>query len=116
MVARRVTGSPVGDWAGAELTRNDPASLLQAGAAIGRFDSREWIGELNVPTAVVVTRDDQLVHPHRQLALAKAIPGSMVFEVRGGHAVCVERPSAFVPALVDACMAVSSRRPSTARR
>src|SRR4051794_7036067 len=118
VVTRRVAGSDLGDWAGVELRRNDPASLLQAGAAIGRFDSREWIGEVDVPTAVVVTKDDQLVHTHRQVALAKAIPRSMVFEVHGGHAVCVERPSAFVPVLVKACRAVSTstRSPRPAAR
>ena len=116
VVTRRLAGSPLGDWAGAELRRNDPASLLQAGAAIGRFDSREWITDVDVPTSVVVTKDDQLVSPHRQLALAKAIPGSMVFEVRGGHTVCVERPAAFVPVLVKACVAVTQRSVSTARR
>jgi hypothetical protein len=30
-----------------------------------------------------------------------------VFEVRGGHDVCVMRPERFVPALVDAVRAVS---------
>ena len=115
-VDRRVAGSPVREWAASELRRNDPASLLQAGAAIGRYDSRPWIGEVDVPTAVVVTRDDQLVHAHRQLAMARAIPESRVIEVRGGHTVCVERPSIFVPALVEACRLVSAPRPSSASR
>ena len=37
-----------------------------------------WIGEVDVPTAVVVTSRDVLVPTDRQLALAAAIPGAQV--------------------------------------
>jgi 3-oxoadipate enol-lactonase len=101
--------TPISAWAVDELSRHDPAELLQAGYAIGGFDSRSWIGEVDVPTAVVVTRQDQLVSPRYQLALAESIRGATVHPVEGNHAVCVEHPSRFVPVLVDACRSVSQR-------
>ena len=38
------------------MGRADPSSLVQAGLALGRFDSRGWIGSMDIPAAVVVTR------------------------------------------------------------
>src|SRR3954470_20346485 len=114
-MSRRPDQIPLSPWALDELSRHDPAELLQAGYAIGGFDSRSWIGEIEVPTAVVITRQDMVVAPRYQLALANSIPGATVHLVDGNHAVCVERPSRFVPVLVDACRSVSRRAASTVR-
>src|SRR5947199_1060592 len=43
MINRRSTQTPLTAWAIDELSRHDPAELLQAGYAIGGFDSRSWI-------------------------------------------------------------------------
>ena len=96
-------------WAMAELRRSNPAAVAEAAAAIGRFSSRDWIGEVDVPTAVVLTERDQLVPPRRQLKLAEAIPGATVHPVRGDHAACVLRADLFVPALRQACDSVAAR-------
>jgi 3-oxoadipate enol-lactonase len=114
-VARKVANSSSAAWVESELQRHDPAALLQAGAALGRYDCRGWIGEVDVPAAVVVTTADELVIPERQLSLAGRIPGVKVFEVEGGHAVAAERPSRFAPVLIAACLDVTRRRPSSAR-
>jgi pimeloyl-ACP methyl ester carboxylesterase len=95
--------SPYGDWVIQEIGRNDHASVLQAGWALGRFNSSPWIGNLDVPAAVVVTTRDRLVSPYRQLKLARAIPRSSIYPVAGDHGACVVDAEAFVPALVDAC-------------
>ena len=105
---RRLNGTSLG-WAVAELDRNDPAAVLQAGAAIGSFDARGWIGSVDVPTAVVVSTEDQVVDPRHQLSLARAISGASVHPVSGDHGVCVARPELFVPTLVDACELVARR-------
>lgn len=107
--SRRVGADPDAGWMAEEIHRHDPAALLQAGSAIGRFDSTSWLGEVDVPTAVVVTRNDQLVPAYRQRAMAAAIPGGRTIEISGRHSVCVERPSVFVPALIEACTDVSRR-------
>lgn len=90
-------------WALEEWERNDPAAMIQAGLALGRFDSRGWIGDIDVPTAVVVTSLDTTVSPRRQAALGAAIPGAVAIEVAGSHRACVEEHRVFVPALVEAC-------------
>lgn len=99
-------GGGVADWAAAEWSRNDPAALVQAGLALSRFDSTGWIHRIDVPTAVVVTEEDETVSPRRQKYLAQGIPGALAFPVRADHRACVEATDRFVPALVSACDAV----------
>lgn len=95
-------------WARDEFSRGDPAKVMEAAAALGAFSSHGWIGQVDVPTAVVITERDRLVPPHRQHKLADAIPGAVVVPVAGDHGVCVENPGLFVPALVRACRAVTN--------
>ncbi len=114
-LARRVMGNGGGDatigaWLQREMQRSDWTAVLEAGQALGRFDSRPWIGGVDVPTAVVATMADGMVAPARQLALARAIPGATVHPVQGDHTVCVSDPRRFVPALLDACASVATRR------
>jgi len=99
----RLGKDPQLTWAVDQVRSNDPATILQAGAALAIFDSRSWIGEVDVPTSVVVTTEDQVVAVSRQRNLAAAIPGARVEEVAGGHAVVVEAPQIFVPVLLRAC-------------
>ena len=89
-----------------ELAGHDPAAIVQATAAVARFSSHDWIGKVDVPTAVVITTHDEMVLPSRQRKLAAAIPGARVFEVAGDHSACVSEPS-FAPTLVRACEAVT---------
>jgi pimeloyl-ACP methyl ester carboxylesterase len=111
----RLDATPLRDWAGTEMHRHDPSALLQAGAALTRYDARAWLPEVDVPTAVVVTTADQVVRPASQLALARSIPGAKVFSVDGDHGVCVMRSRQFVPVLSAACAYVAreaAARPS----
>jgi pimeloyl-ACP methyl ester carboxylesterase len=106
--AARVDDPPARRWAMRELRRADPASLAAAAAALGRFSSHEWIGEVDVPTAVVLTTRDQAVPPHRQQKLAEAIPGATVHPVDGDHLVCALGAHRFVPVLTRACREVAA--------
>jgi pimeloyl-ACP methyl ester carboxylesterase len=83
--------------------------VTSAAAVIARFDSRDWIGTVAVPTAVVVTRRDRLIPAERQRALARLIPGATVYEADAGHASCVLNSAAFRPVLLAACASVTSR-------
>jgi pimeloyl-ACP methyl ester carboxylesterase len=105
----RVDDPPARRWAMRELRRSDPASLAAAAAALGRFSSHEWIGDVTVPTAVVLTTRDQAVPPLRQQKLADAISGATVHPVDGDHLVCALRPERFVPVLSGACLEVAAR-------
>jgi len=96
-------------WAMEELRRVSPTVALQAMSALGRFSSHEWIGEVNVPTAVVVTTKDRFISPTRQIKLANAIPEATIHPVHAGHASCVLAYRRFVPGLVEACDSVAGR-------
>jgi pimeloyl-ACP methyl ester carboxylesterase len=85
--------------------------MLAAAAALGRFSSRRWIGEVDAPAAVVVTTHDSVVPPHRQHKLAAALPSATVHPVAADHGACVAAPQRFVPALVAACGSVAARVP-----
>jgi pimeloyl-ACP methyl ester carboxylesterase len=87
---------------------HEPATVIQAADALTRFSSHDWIGTVDVPTAVVVTMLDELVPAVRQHKLAGSIPGAEVFEVEGDHDACVRLP-AFPPTLVRACLSVARR-------
>jgi 3-oxoadipate enol-lactonase len=106
LLVRNRTGQGVDTWAVEEWQRNDPAALIQAGLALGRFDSTSWLASVDVPASVVVTTLDTSVAPGRQWHLARSIPGARAFPVAGGHRACVDLVRAFVPALLAACRAV----------
>jgi pimeloyl-ACP methyl ester carboxylesterase len=101
---------PLYDWARSQIVRHDWLQILCAGQALGRFDSRPWLGDIDVPTSVVVTVNDRLVAPERQMRLAAAIPGARLNESGGGHDVVLAEPRRFVPPLLDAVRSVSARR------
>ncbi|MGI9023480.1 MAG: alpha/beta fold hydrolase, partial [Acidimicrobiales bacterium] len=81
----RFDGSPWQEWAAAELRRAAPAHMLSGARALGAFSSVPWIGAVDVPVAVVVTRGDILVPPARQRALAAAVPGATTHEIDADH-------------------------------
>ena len=105
---RRFEGSPLRPWAEAELRRHHPAAILECARSLARFSSAEWVGGVDVPTAVVVTTGDVLVPPDRQRALAQAIPGATVHPVDGDHGAFLDSDR-FPPVLLEACRAVAGR-------
>lgn len=109
VVDSRRTAGPTEGWAAEELRRNDWTAVLDAGRSLGSFDSRAWIGQVDVPTAVVAVMGDRMVPPHRQVALARSIPGASLFPVQGDHTVCVTHPHRFDPVLLDAVADVAGR-------
>ena len=99
-------------WVRAQLRRTTLATAISALPAVSAFSSDSWIGQVDVPTAVVVTTRDSTVPPERQLELARAIPGASVYEVAAGHGACVSAPQLFAPALLEAAWAVAPGRGS----
>src|SRR4051812_34376179 len=91
-----------------QMRRTTLLDALAAVQAVCAFSSHTWIGAVDVPTAVVLTRDDRVVPPSRQLKLARAIPGSTLVEVDGGHDVFLGAPGRFAAALLSACHAVTA--------
>ncbi len=99
-------------WVRAQLRRTTLATAISVLPSVSAFNSDGWIGQVDVPTAVVVTTRDSTVPPERQLELARAIPGTPVYEVAAGHGACVSAPQLFAPALLEAARAVAPGRGS----
>jgi 3-oxoadipate enol-lactonase len=96
-------------WAVQQIASHDWRHILEAGSAIGNFDSREWISKFDEPAAVVITTEDGVVAPSRQTELYHLINDVEVFEVYGGHNAVFAKKELFVPTLVEACMSVYYR-------
>jgi 3-oxoadipate enol-lactonase len=94
-------------WAASEMRRHDWRMIIEAGHSISTYSARRWIGEIDVPTAVVCTTEDRGVAPTQQLAIAQAITGATVHSVADGHLACAN--SRFAGPLVAACLDVAGR-------
>ena len=103
-------GTPFDRWLQQEKRRGKPRIDLAAAGASVAYDSRLWIGEVDVPSAVVVPIGDGVIDPEAQLALVRAIPGASVHRVAGDHRVCLTDPVAFAASVAEACREVSTRR------
>lgn len=93
-------------WITGELSRNSAEDVAEAGRELGRFDAREWIGTLDVPTAMLVLTKDGLVPEANQRDLAERIPDCYVQELPLDHDGVVARPDVFMPALAKALQQV----------
>ncbi len=93
-------------WAVQEAASHDWRMLLEAGTAIGGFDSTPWISEVDVPTALLITMQDGVVSRRRQTMLFDALPDATVFRIDSDHGAAVEAADAFVPALLRAIATV----------
>jgi len=107
LIASRMADPGLREWVASRERRTDPSAVLQAAAAVGRFSSRDWIGGVDVPTAVVITQFDRLVPRARQEELVHRIGTATEHRVLGDHAVCVTRPDLFLPVLLDGCASVT---------
>jgi 3-oxoadipate enol-lactonase len=103
-----LAGTGFGDWARSELLRRDPRAVLEAAIELGKYSGKEWLGEVDVPTAVVVHARDQVVPPGRQVELASSVPGSTTHVVDGDHFAVIGAREEFVNALVHAVGSVTA--------
>ena len=117
----RLTSAALGKWTGwrgrrsstwwgfEEVARHDWAQVLEAGRETLRFDSRRWIGQVDVPTAVVVNDDDGVVPTRRQRALAASIPRRLGVD-RPRRARRVHDVAGAVRAVAGRCLLRGERR------
>ncbi|NNE12972.1 MAG: alpha/beta hydrolase [Ilumatobacter sp.] len=96
-------------WAVAESASHDWRTLLDAGRAIGRFSSADWLDEIDVPTSVLITMNDSVIPLARQVKLFEMIPGAEAFRVDGDHDAVVADADRFVPTLLRALAAIEAR-------
>ncbi|QXC62934.1 alpha/beta hydrolase [Aquihabitans sp. G128] len=93
-------------WASAEMRRHDARMVTEALAATSNFDSRRWLHQVDVPTAIMVTTGDHAVPPQEQLRLLLAIPQASVEQFDEGHTWCAK--ASFGPAVAAACRTVAN--------
>jgi 3-oxoadipate enol-lactonase len=96
-------------WGLDEIARHDWAHVIEAGRELGRFESRPWLAAIDVPAAVIVTEDDDVVPVDRQHDLVDRLEDPAVYHVPGGHSVCTHDPQLFASRLVEACATVTAR-------
>ena len=99
---------PTREWARGEFGRCGFDTALAAAMAVAGFSSRPWITDVDVPAAVVLTRQDRVVPPARQQQLADLIPRAAVYDVDAGHGACLNSVERFLPAFLAACRSVAS--------
>ncbi len=96
-------------WGLAQFRSTSAWTLPHVLSALGRFDSSAWIGDVDVPTAVVAMAKDRTIPVRRQHRLAASIKGAVTFEVDAGHAGLVLSAHLFRPALDAAVESVRRR-------
>ena len=74
-----------GRWLWEETHRRDVDAGAQATLAMVRFDSRDWVGKLEVETLVVIPTRDQLVPVAWQYELASLLKSPTVVELVGAR-------------------------------
>ena len=87
--------------------------MLEAGKAIGRFSSADWIGDVDVPTSVLITMADSVIPLARQVKLFEMISQAEAFRVDADHDAVVSHAKRFVPTLLRALDSVVARSVST---
>jgi 3-oxoadipate enol-lactonase len=96
-----VAAAGLRDWALAELRTTSAWSFPVVMAELGRFDSRGWIGGVDVPTGVLVTARDRAVPTSRQRELGALIPEADVRESPGGHVSLIVDLANWRPLFLD---------------
>lgn len=93
--------------AAAEFNSHNPRAMGEAVGEMARFNTLDWLHEIKLPTAVLVTLRDGLFPPKEQRTMAQAIAGASLHEFDGGHVSC--RLPAYAEMLVDVCRHLSAR-------
>ena len=102
-------------WAFGQFRATSPGGMMRALAEILRFDSRPWLPEIDVPTAVVVPTKDKVISPKHQRWVAGQIPDAYAVNVKAGHACCTLQHQVFVPGLRSAVESVLTRAERSGR-
>ncbi len=100
-------------WLFGEVDRGSAEDIAEAGRELGRYDARDWLHAVDVPTAVLITARDRLVPPAGQHDLADRIPGASKLVLDADHDGVVAAAEDFVPLLVEAVRAVAAAASDT---
>ncbi|GAA0385107.1 hypothetical protein GCM10009530_40040 [Microbispora corallina] len=76
----------------ARIASTFPPGTVEQADFLERVDVSEDLAQIKVPTLVIITAGDCLVHPSTQRNLVENIPGAKAVEIDTGHAPFGERP------------------------
>ena len=87
-------------WMWAALLNRDPTLFYESGNAALRFDARSWVGEISVPTMVIIPEKDEVVPTRAQRDLAARLDDPTVVEIEAvGHESVLSHPEAYIKAI-----------------
>jgi len=87
-------------WMHQALLKRDPDLYYEIGAAVWRYDSRDWVGRLPQPAMIIIPTQDEVVPPETQYELARLLPEAELVELDGGfHESVLNRPGEYVAAI-----------------
>ncbi|MGE3318463.1 MAG: alpha/beta fold hydrolase [Candidatus Berkiella sp.] len=69
-------------------------------AAIKKFDSNKWLGDIKVPTTVIAASEDIVCLPVESQELANKIKDSKFMTITGGHSSPLENPGELIKKLI----------------
>jgi 3-oxoadipate enol-lactonase len=96
-------------WGKAEFRSTSAWTFPEVLAELGRFNSASWIGDVDVPAAVVVTEKDHTIPQRRQRKLAATIEGASLYTAPGGHGSIVLGAGSWLPVFRQALAEVTRR-------
>lgn len=109
LVDRGLLEPRYGRWIWEALLARDPTLYYECGNAVWRFDSRSWVGSIDMPTMVVIPDQDRVVAVRTQRDLVDRLPNPVVVEIAGaGHESILTRGDDYVVA-IDAFFGNPSR-------
>ena len=98
---------PLAGWARHEMAGHNVRMILEAAQALTTYDSKEWLGEIDVPASVLITEHDTTISPTAQFRMAMTIPNAHINRIDHGHTALVE--PLFGRKITDACLDVQRR-------
>lgn len=72
-------------WLWETLLDRDATLYFEGGNAVLRFDARDWVGRLDVPSLVIIPTNDQLVPPSAQYELYGLLKAPEIVELPGAR-------------------------------
>jgi 3-oxoadipate enol-lactonase len=84
-----------------EIQQADPQVYKAAMRALGFFDARRRLIEINLPTLIISGKNDTTVPLENQAQLLKISGAKRIIIPDGGHAIIADQPERFNHALLD---------------
>lgn len=98
-----------GPWALSQVELHDWRMVLEAGHAIGSFSAHDWVSDIDVPTAHIITLRDPVVPVKRQLQLYTAIPNAQARRIDAEHDAIVAAADHMAELIIESADSVRSR-------